>query len=630
MIYAYGQDDCNCTAVISAPSGTGTVGSFTQHSLNKGTPPNADYYITYIWTAIASTALTGKSISVTWSGTGSSGEPNHLDVIAITGADNLSPFDPGATPCYAIGANHIASCLISSSQPPDLIIGTVQSECVSTGGSACGTANYVPDTGFSSSTEFVGSASAGDGSGLEYNDYLTSQTNLNVTWGFVYNPLMTGWSMNVDAIHAGGIGLTPSVNNAAGDTVSQTATFTPSPNADIGVTLPAPPMLETGSIGGSVNGSFNVYFTTYSAPDLLYIWAQNDCICTAALSSSGFSFLQHSLNQGTNPTTSEPSTSYVWWAVANSILSSQVITVTWSGTGSSGSANHITVFAITNANLNQPFDPNTSVPAYSLGQASNGHSVISTSQPNDLLLADGQVECNHTHDCDPSNFTPVTSSLTGGILIHYATSTDAHVSSWLTVTSRQSSFNATINWPNVRVAQWTFNVDAIQGAAQVVFSPTLTGFIGALVTIPATILFAPAVQEAIGVMFSNTTSFVPAAVGVAIGAMTDNTITFTPSPVGVNIGGVSLASTVDFTAQMFADVSSVLLKVLVTFFPNTMGCQGPAFCFGGTGGNGTTTTTTTTTTISGSGPSVDWSWLLLMGVLAIVVFMAFGVVRRRR
>lgn len=71
-----------------------------------------------------------------------------------------------------------------------------------------------------------------------------------------------------------------------------------------------------------------------------------------------------------------------WYAVASSPLTSDSITVSWSGSGD----NTFEAFAISGADISSPFDPNPALPAVATGTGNNPSVTISTSNANDIVF----------------------------------------------------------------------------------------------------------------------------------------------------------------------------------------------------------------------------------------------------
>src|SRR5881296_1620544 len=82
-----------------------------------------------------------------------------------------------------------------------------------------------------------------------------------------------------------------------------------------------------------------------------------------------------------------------FWAVAANPLSSNMVTESISGSGNNYNA--LIVFGISGANIYSPFDPNAALPASANGDSGGTSVSISTSNPNDMIIA----EVTHGNIC---------------------------------------------------------------------------------------------------------------------------------------------------------------------------------------------------------------------------------------
>lgn len=141
-----------------------------------------------------------------------------------------------------------------------------------------------------------------------------------------------------------------------------------------------------------------------------------------------------------------------WYAKSSALLSSDVITVTYSA---SPSSSRVTCFGVNGANFSSPFDANASIPA---GQVSTASSIttisetISTSNANDMLLTQCSVGTAFGTVSRPSGFTQV-----------LATGTASDVAYDL-VSSLQSSVTETYSWTTASNST-SMIVDAIKAAS---------------------------------------------------------------------------------------------------------------------------------------------------------------------
>lgn len=136
-----------------------------------------------------------------------------------------------------------------------------------------------------------------------------------------------------------------------------------------------------------------------------------------------------------------------WWAVSSGILTSDVITI--NGNANATGFRH-TAFGVNNANTTTPFDTNVSLPAKSLGTTATALTeTISTTHPNDMLIAFLRSTASLGTVTEPSGFTQIQGS----------SATDA---SYEGITSTQSNLGVAYSWTGATTNSGLI-VDAIQG-----------------------------------------------------------------------------------------------------------------------------------------------------------------------
>jgi len=141
-----------------------------------------------------------------------------------------------------------------------------------------------------------------------------------------------------------------------------------------------------------------------------------------------------------------------FWAISPSVLSSDNITESIMGCASlqyGGEYNGLTVFAVSGANLNTPFDPNISIPGTASGFSNAPSNSISTTNPSDLVLGAG-LQSSYTITAGPGFTTIHPGSLNS--VVEY----------------QQESSQVTglpVNFGDNTVWYWEVITDALQSAA---------------------------------------------------------------------------------------------------------------------------------------------------------------------
>ncbi len=293
---------------------------------------------------LSSGVLTSDSITESISGCG----PNYngLQVFAISGANVNSPFDPNAAlpgtgSDGSSGQQSLTSASISTNNPTDMLFAGVQH---GTGAVAN------PGSGF---TSIISTG----GYGAEYEITGASLTNFAVTFSF---SISSYWQMIADAVVPALTIDGSAIATCSNSTTSCSATLSTSNMNDIVIVYAS----ETLDVQTSC---------TFSVSDTAGLtWAARGGIVFGR--SNGVSY-RDQLQE--------------FWAKSSAILTSDSITESISGCGPN--YNGLQVFAISGANFNYPFDPNSGLPDSgsdsSSGQQSLTSATVSTNNPNDIVFA---------------------------------------------------------------------------------------------------------------------------------------------------------------------------------------------------------------------------------------------------
>lgn len=130
---------------------------------------------------------------------------------------------------------------------------------------------------------------------------------------------------------------------------------------------------STGVLNSTGSPSATLTLTTTASPDVIVVsCAYNGASSVTSVAGSGLTFT-HRAKAGGSQYIDE------WYAIASSPLSSEVITVTFSG---STSYNACTAFGISGANSTAPYDTNSVLPVISTATPTT----FSTSNANDIIL----------------------------------------------------------------------------------------------------------------------------------------------------------------------------------------------------------------------------------------------------
>lgn len=194
-----------------------------------------------------------------------------------------------------------------------------------------------------------------------------------------------------------------------------------------------------------------VSFSTSSANDLILVLIWSAGSGTPTVTGISDSASQVSWQTSARKKQGTASAGYEeWYGIASGTLSSDTITVAFSGTRSNGS---IQIISITGYNASTPFDTNASIPQLTTASAATETLTISTSNGSDLLIA--AVDANASLGSVvtiPAGFT----AIQGGALDDYS-------SCYESVSSTQSSLAVTYSWTTSR--QFGMVVDAIQSGS---------------------------------------------------------------------------------------------------------------------------------------------------------------------
>lgn len=199
--------------------------------------------------------------------------------------------------------------------------------------------------------------------------------------------------------------------------------------------------------------SVPVTLTTTSASDIIYLCTRADSTAGVITGVADTSLLSWSLRKAEYP--SGPNTfGECWYAVAGGILSSDVITVTWTNVPSFA---RVLAFGISGADTSTPFDTNASIPAGGL-QTGNVTTInvssITTNNSNDMLIGSLTTTAAISATSRPSGFTQVASTGTAAFDVSYnivssVQSAATFTWSWTTATPANIIFDAVRQAPAV-------------------------------------------------------------------------------------------------------------------------------------------------------------------------------------
>ena len=173
--------------------------------------------------------------------------------------------------------------------------------------------------------------------------------------------------------------------------------------------------------GGSTSGT--VTLTTTDPKDIIVVGVFNETgtanglRTVSSVTAPGLTFVQRSVTTAASFGESGANQGLeVWWAVASSPLSSEVITVTLSGAPDDAS---IVAFGVNGANTSTPWDANASLGTASAEQSAGALSppttnTFSTNNANDILLAFAGTSANETWTGGGSDTLLANSTNTGG------------------------------------------------------------------------------------------------------------------------------------------------------------------------------------------------------------------------
>ncbi|HUI01268.1 MAG TPA: hypothetical protein VLX56_06530, partial [Nitrososphaerales archaeon] len=319
-------------------------------------------YYGQIFYAIAASALSGDSIKVTWNSA-----PTHygtLQVFGVSGANTASPFDPDpALPAFASASY----ATVTTANTNDFVYGA---ELTHTTGSP------TAGGGFTGIESGVGGSVAS-----EYEVVSSLQSALSMTFSNAGTDSDGSW----------------------GDAIQRSTSCTSATEA------------MDGSTGASTeSSSVSASLTTTNSNDVIILSAgtSSSSATVSSVSDTGGHSWTHRASESGNPSVEVEE----WYTTASSPLSSDSITVTWSGAGD----NTFSAFGISGVNTASPFDSNGALPAKSTGTSTTPSVTVSTSNANDMvfgLLANEHTSAAVCHtETDGTGFTDTgaTQCATGG------------------------------------------------------------------------------------------------------------------------------------------------------------------------------------------------------------------------
>ena len=304
--------------------------------------------------------------------------------------------------------------------------------------------NAAPASDFNLTTS-PGSLTVTAGSSQQSTINVTGVNNFNgtVALGATVVPSGPGLSLSTSSVpvspgRSGSSVLTVSTTNAtAQGTYKVTVTGTNgaiSHSTTISVTV-APNAPGSFGVDGSATAgcghntnSCSLTFSTLHPSDLIIVYAMESLdlqtVCTFSVNdTAGLHWTLRGSVSGRNDGYTNSSRDQIaeFWATSPSVLSSDLITESISGCASvqyGGEYNSLLVVAIAGANLNSPFDPNSSLPGSANGESNTPSTTISTSNSHDLIISAAQQSSFGTLTPGPG-FTQIFSAGPGGSAIEY-------------------------------------------------------------------------------------------------------------------------------------------------------------------------------------------------------------------
>src|SRR6267143_368932 len=390
------------------------------------------------WWTRSTNVLTSDSITESISGCGTN--YNGLQVFAISGANVNSPFDPnsalpGTGGDGSGGQQSLTSVSISTSNPTDMVFAGVQH---GTGAVAN------PGSGF---TSIISTG----GYGAEYKITSASLSNSAVTFSF---SVSSYWQMIADAIVPALTVDGSAIAGCSNSTSSCPVTLSTSNMNDIVI------VYASETLDLQTRCTFSVSDTAGLA------WAARGGIVFGR--SNGVSY-RDQLQE--------------FWAKSSAILTSDSITESISGCGTN--YNGLQAFAISGANFNYPFDPNSGLPGSgsdsSSGQQSVTSATISTNNPTDMVFAGVQHGTGAVAN-PGSGFTSIIS--TGGYGTEYKVVSGTLSSFAVTFSFSVSSYFQMIADAIVPagITPFGFSLSSSPGSANVVKGDSVTSTISVSLT----------------------------------------------------------------------------------------------------------------------------------------------------
>lgn len=322
----------SCGAWASLP--TDSILTWHNRSCSKFTG-STDYAVRVDY-AIATSPISGDSITC------NSYNRVACEVFGVSGANVVTPWESNnALPCQRSGTGTTASCTISTASPNDMILGFLASY-----------SGVAPGSGFVC-LNCQGSQAAG-AAATEYKIVSSLQSSLSVQMTAGSN-----WAFIVDAIQVGSTSSTTTSSSTTSTSTSTTLTSSSSTSTISSTSSGAPPSLDgTAGNGCGYVTACSVSLTTTRPSDIILV----GCNCLplggpfSVKDSAGLSFSARTpqLNTGGGQFVQE------WYAISSSPLTQDIVSVVTPLTGETWYG--VVAFAVSGANVQNPFDGNPSLP----------------------------------------------------------------------------------------------------------------------------------------------------------------------------------------------------------------------------------------------------------------------------
>ena len=306
----------------------------------------------YEWYAFSPGKLSSDKITVSFTQSAT----NYQVVAFSVYGGIIQSFDPNsAVPALASGTSTSPSVTFSTSNGNDLVVAYLRNV------QAGDTVSY--PTGYTQIT----TATTGGWEYLAYKVFSSAQSGTSITWSQTYD----GWVASADALSGAGYLGVDSVANSGY------------------------------CYSGSCASSVSLTLSTTQSNEIVMVYA---IVKSATLTSVSDT---DSLSWHQRYTTSS---TYEWYALAPSALSSDAIKVTFSTTPASEQVVAFSLYGVDSSS----FDPGSGVPASSTGSSSSPSVTFSTSNGDDLVI--GYMSNNHaaTVVTYPSGYIPITTATSNG------------------------------------------------------------------------------------------------------------------------------------------------------------------------------------------------------------------------